>query len=140
MTGSGHLDSARLYELLLHARRHGARAPFLVRYTPEVIDLLRPAAADNVNETMEDRSFYAENVIRRAIDAIGGEAGQALSVVLALSAGTLGRTLEDRRHIAGQRLRIAGDTFRRSRYEDDLLHVLAQEIRRLHTQCGHRLM
>lgn len=59
----------------------------------------------------------SENLIRSAIDRIGGVPGEVLAILLCLSPGTLGTILEARRQQAVALVGIMPDTFRRERYE-----------------------
>lgn len=132
MTGTRRLNIEALHRYLRACLRHGARASRLLRYTPEIIDLLYPET-DHPNIDRHDRALLVEADIRRGIDTIGGDAGHAIATVLCLPPGTLGRTLEDRRHIAAYHLGINADTFRRHWHEGALLFDLAIEIYKHHT-------
>lgn len=132
MTGPRCLNIEELYPQLRRALRHGARASRLLRYTPDVIELLYPAAAyPDLNAC--DRALQVEAVIREAAEAIGGNPGHAIAIVLCLPPGTVGRTLEDRRRVAARHLDLEADTWRRDWHEGALLYDLAIEIYRLHT-------
>jgi hypothetical protein len=78
-----------------------------------------------------DRAISTEIQIRRALESIGGHASEALAIVLGLSAGTLGRSLSDRRQGAGKLLGMEADTFRRDQHEGALLYDVAIEIYRM---------
>jgi hypothetical protein len=131
MTGTRHLNIERLYTQLRCTLRYGARASRLLRYTPDMIELLYPATA-YPHLSACDRALKVEAVIREAANAIGGNPGHAIAVALSLVPGTFGCTLEHRRRIAGRQLDLAADTFRRV-HEEILLFDLAVEIYRLHT-------
>jgi len=124
------LDVDALHRGLRRVLRHGARASRLIRYTSEVVDILYPAA-EHPGMNPHDRAISTEMLIRRALESIGGYASEALSIVLGLSAGTLGRSLSDRRQVAGKLLGMEADTFRRDQHEGALLYDVAIEIYRI---------
>jgi hypothetical protein len=131
MAGTRCLIIEELQPRLRRALRHGARASRLLKYTPDVIELLYPTETySHLNAW--DRALKVEAVIREAANAIGGDPGHAIAAVLSLVPGTFGSTLEHRRRIAGRQLDLAADTFRRG-HEEILLFDLAVEIYRLHT-------
>lgn len=120
-----------LHEYLRNAVRHGARALRLLRYVRGMVDMLYPPAQyPHLDE--HQRAECVENDIRSAIAAIGGPVADALTTVLGLRPGTLGRTLADRRRLAGHYLSMEADTFRRCWNERALLADLAHEIHRQH--------
>lgn len=127
MVNTRRLDVEALHKQLRRSLRHGARASRLVRYQPELIELLTPASEDS-ELTVYDRALQAEHVIRQGIDAIGGPEAEALLILLCLKAGTTGMTLETRRHHAGELLGIQAGTMRRERHEGLLLWDLAMEV------------
>lgn len=111
---------------------YGARASQLLRYAPEIIDLLYPKGAyPQMND--HDRALATERLIRRAVAAIGGLSGEALATMLGLSPGLAGRALADRRRIAAGLFDRQPRTFCRGRLQQDLLYELAVEIYRIHT-------
>lgn len=122
-----HLDPEVLYRELRRALRHGARAARLVRFTPELVELLFPAALNPGHELVE-RAVWTERRLREAIEQIGGAQAAALAVVLGLAPGTVGLKLERRRETAGKLLGVLPDTFRRDQHEGLLLWDLAVEI------------
>lgn len=121
------LDPEALYTELRRALRHGARASRLVRYSPELVEMLCPAD-QRPDLTVFDRARRTEELLRRAISAIGGSYGEAAAILLCLAPGTLGLTLEQRRQRAGQLLGKLPDTFRRARHEGLLLWDLVGEV------------
>ena len=125
------VDINRLHRCLRYCVRHGARAPRLLRYVPDIVELLYPAN-EYPRLTEHERADHTENDIRKAIEAIGGPAADALTVVLGLRPGTMGRTLTDRRRLAGRYLGMEADTFRRPWNERALLADLAHEIHHQH--------
>jgi hypothetical protein len=130
MAGTQPLDIRQLYRYLRMALRHGGvRASRLLRYTPDIIEFLCPAASDP-QLSVHDRAIKIETLMRDAIHAIGGNAGDALATILCLPPGTLGLTLEHRRRIAADYLNIEADTFRRDWHEKALLFDLTIEIYR----------
>ena len=124
MVTNRRLDPEALHRQLRRALRHGARASRLVRYTPDLVELLFPDEVC-VETSVYDRAIYTETLLREAIEQIGGKHGQALSTILCFASGTLGATLEDRRRQAAELLDILPDTFRRERHEGLLLWDLA---------------
>jgi hypothetical protein len=86
------LDPEALTTQLRRALRHGARASRLVRYTPELIQLLSPHSS-GTNAPIYDQAIHAETLLRQAIQRIGGDQGDALAILLGLAPGTHGTTL-----------------------------------------------
>lgn len=122
----------QVYQHLCTALRHGARASHLLVNVPDLIDLLYPAG-EYPELAEHDRALRVESDIRAIIDGdIGGDAGEAVAIVLTLRPGTLGRTLGARRAMAASRLAIEADTFRRPWYEKALLFHIAVELYRRH--------
>lgn len=109
------------------ALRHGARASRLLRYRPELVELLLPAG-EHPELSEADRAVKTEQLIRQAIDNIGGSEAEALSILLCLKAGTTGMNLETRRQHAAELLGILPDTLRRERHEGLLLWDVAVEV------------
>lgn len=130
MTGQPGFDVDALHRGLRRALRQGARASRLVKYVPQVVEMLYPAAAHS-DMSLCDRAICAETLIRQAVESIGGNTGQALATVLCLSAGTLGRSLSDRRRVAARMLSMEADTFRREQHEKALLYDVAVEMYRI---------
>jgi hypothetical protein len=124
-----------LFAGLRRALFYGARAAQLLRYAPEIIDMLYPKGAyPQMND--HDRALATERLIRQAIASIGGLSGETLATMLCLSPGLAGRALADRRRIAAGLFNRQPRTFYRGRYEQDLLYELAVEIYRIHTDTG----
>lgn len=121
------LDPEALYKQLRHALRHGARASRLVRFTPELVELVFPAE-QHPELNIYDRALRIEHLVRQAVEEIGGSPGEAMAVVLCLTPGTLGTTLEARRQRAAELLGILPDTFRRERHEGALLWDVVVEV------------
>lgn len=96
--------------------RHGARASRLVRFAPELVDLLLPPVM-HPDATIYERAVRVEFVLREALESIGGPEAEALSILLCLRPGTTGMTLETRRQHAGELLGIQPGTMRRERHE-----------------------
>jgi hypothetical protein len=130
-TPSHEIDVDTLHALLCRTLRHGgAHASSIRLYAPALMDLLYPES-EHPDLAIQGRADAVEKDVRAALDRIGEPAGSALAILLCLRAGTLGRKLDDRRHLAGRYLAIEGDTFRR-RHEKPLLLALAIEICRIH--------
>lgn len=104
-----------------------------MRFTPELIDLLLPSTADPA-VTIFERAVEAEQMIRQALESIGGPEAEALSILLCLKPGTTGMTLETRRQHAGELLGIQAGTMRRERHEGLLIWDLAMEVYRIVAQ------
>jgi hypothetical protein len=121
------LDPETLYTELRRSLRHGARASRLVRYSTELIELLLPAQA-HPELTIYDRAIQVEQVVRQAIEAIGGPEAEALLILFCLKPGTTGMNLETRRQHAAELLGILPDTLRRERHEGRLLWDVAMEV------------
>jgi hypothetical protein len=107
--------------------RHGARASRLLRYRPGLVELLLPAA-EHPDLSQADRAVKTEQLIREAIENIGGPEAEALSILLCLKPGTTGMNLETRRQHAAELLGILPDTLRRERHEGLLLWDVAVEV------------
>jgi hypothetical protein len=121
------LDVEALHTELRRTLRHGARASRLVRFTPQLVDLLLPPATD-ADDSIHERAVGVERLIRQALESIGGPEAEALSILLCLKPGTTGMTLETRRQHAGELLGIQAGTMRRERHEGLLLWDLAMEV------------
>jgi hypothetical protein len=106
------------------------RASRLVRYSPELIELVQPVSEDP-GLSVYDRALKTEQVIRQAIDTIGGPEAEALLILFCLKPGTTGMNLETRRQHAAELLGILPGTLRRERHEGRLLWDLAMEVYRL---------
>lgn len=130
MAGQSGFDVDALHRGLCRVLRQGARASRLVKYAPEVVELLCPAA-EHPDMSPWDRAICAEALIRQALESIGGNIGQAMAIVLCLSAGTLGRSLTDRRRSAAGLLDMEADNFRREQHEKALLYDVAFEVYRI---------
>lgn len=137
MTGTRRLNIEALNRHLRDARRHGARASRLLHYTPELVELLYPAEQYPQLDA-HDRAITTETLIRQAIDAIGGDAGHALAIILCLTPGTLGCTLDDRRRMAADHLGIRADTWKRGWREGALFRDLLLEIYQLRQSTSDR--
>ena len=109
---------------------YGARASQLARYTPEVVELLCPAAAFP-GESVHARAIRAHALIRQALDNIGGTPREALRLLLCISSSEVIRALHVRRRDAARLYERTPRAFSRGRYETDLLHALAVEILRI---------
>ena len=107
--------------------RHGARASRLLRYRPELVELLLPKA-EHLDLTEADRAVRVEQLIRQAIENIGGPEAEALLILFCLKPGTTGMNLETRRQHAAELLGILPDTLRRERHEGLLLWDVAVEV------------
>jgi len=121
------LDPETLYTELRRSLRHGARASRLVRYSPELIELVKPAS-EATEQTIYDRAIQVEQVMRQAIEAIGGPEAEALFILFCLKPGTTGMNLETRRQHAAELLGILPDTLRRERHEGKFLWDVAMEV------------
>jgi hypothetical protein len=124
------LDVEALHRELRRTLRHGARASRLVRFTPELVELLLPAS-EHPDSTIYERAIQVELVIRQALGHIGGPEAEALSILLCLKPGTTGMTLETRRLHAGEVLGIQPGTVRRERHEGLLVWDLVMEVYRV---------
>jgi hypothetical protein len=124
---SAGLTAEALHQEFKRALRKGGRASRLVRYSPALVELLCPEAT-TPDLGLHDRAISAEQIIRDAIERIGGNSGEALSTILCLKPGTLGLTLDARRRIAAELLGVQGDTFRRERHEGLLIWDLEMEV------------
>jgi hypothetical protein len=131
------LDAEALYRELRRTLRRGARASRLLRYTPELVELLLPAD-EHPESTIYDRAVRTEHLLRQAIDSIGGPEGEALSILLCLKPGTTGMNLETRRQHAAELLGILPDTLRRDRHEGLLLWDVAMEVYCLTTPASQK--
>ncbi|MDT3397542.1 hypothetical protein RKE29_12915 [Streptomyces sp. B1866] len=131
MSASGYLDIDALHQQLRRACRHGATAARLLRYAPEVIDIIAPAA-EHPDADAPKRALHTEALINAGVERIGADAGKALSIVLALTPAMRTKNLEARRSDAAHLLGLTSvETFRRDWHEGALLFDLAMEIYRL---------
>src|SRR5262249_58842966 len=80
---------------------YGARAAQLARYTPEVVELLCPAAAFP-GQSVHTRAIRAHTLIRQALDNIGGTPRDALRLLLCISSSEVIRALHVRRRDAAK--------------------------------------
>jgi hypothetical protein len=85
-------------------------------------------AQDHAELSIYDRAIRADQLIRKAIDAIGGPEAEALLILFCLKPGTTGMNLETRRQHAAELLGILPDTLRRERHEGRMLWDLAVEM------------
>lgn len=120
------LDFEALHRGLKASLKHGARAARLIRYCPELIETLFPEA-EHPELTVYDRAVKAEELLRQATASLGGRWGEAAAILLALKAGTVGLKLEERRRMAGALFEVDGDTFRRERWEGQLVWDVVME-------------
>lgn len=86
------LDVEALHRALKQALRQGARASRLVRYSPELVELLLPTV-EHPELTIYDRAIRTEQLIREAIDSIGDPEADALLILFCLKPGTTGMNL-----------------------------------------------
>lgn len=127
MVSTRRLDPEALQESLRRSLRRGVRASRLVRYAPELIELVVPVSKAP-ELSIYDRAFKTEQVIRQGIDRIGGPEAGALLILFCLKPGTTGMNLETRRQHAAELLGILPGTLRRERHEGRLLWDLAMEV------------
>lgn len=135
MVNTRRLDVEALHRELRRTLRHGARASRLVRFTPELVDLLLPPMT-NVDATIYERAIEVEHIVGQALEHIGGPEAEALSILLCLKPGTTGMTLEIRRQHAGEVLGVQAGTMRRERHEGLLLWDLTMEVYRTVSIAG----
>jgi len=121
------LDPEALYTELRRSLRYGTRASRLIRHYPELVELLQPAQ-DYPELGLAERAIGTEQLIREAIDSIGGPEADALLILFCLKPGTTGMNLETMRQHAAELLGILPDTLRRQRHEGWMLWDLAVEI------------
>lgn len=126
MSQQRRLDVEALHRGLKASLKHGARAARLIRYCPELIEELFPAD-EHTELTVYDRAVKAEELLRQATASLGGKWGEAAEILLALKAGTVGLKLEERRRMAGALFEVDVNTFRRERWEGQLLWDVAIE-------------
>lgn len=131
MTSQRRIDLEELHNALIRARRRGVRAPRLLDYAPDLIEMLYPAE-QHPNLDDDERAQATENLIKAAVDSIGGDVGHALALTLCLPPGTIGLTLEQRRQRAAEHLRIDPHTWERGWREPRLIRDLVYEINQLH--------
>jgi hypothetical protein len=131
MTGHRRLDLEVLHQSLRDALRHGARAVHLLWYVPHLVDMLFPPE-QHPDLTGNKRAIETQLLIQRGIEAIGGDKGHALAIVLGLAPATFEITLTDRREKAADYLGIQAITWVKRKHEARALHGLALEIYQLH--------
>lgn len=122
-----------LHDALKAARCKGCRASRLRDHGPELVELLYPFE-QHPGVSLHDRAQAVENLIRTALEAVGGPEAHALAITLCLAPGTLGLNLDQRREKAGDHLGVTGDTWQRGWRETRLLNDLVGEIYRLHRE------
>lgn len=127
MHNRGRLTPEALVAQLRGCLRHGARASRLLKFTPELVELIYPSE-DNPDVPIYDRAIQVEQLVKQATEAVGGTRGEAAAVLLALAPGSLGPNLEERRRRASALLGILPDTLRRKRHEGLLLWDVAVEV------------
>jgi hypothetical protein len=125
------LDIDTLHEALKIARRRGVRDSRLKSHAPRIIELLYPAAR-YPDITPDDRAIATEKVIVAAVDSLGEDVSHSLSILLCLTPGTLGLTLQQRRQMAAEHVGVLPATWERGWREPQLLADLAARIYRLH--------
>src|SRR5262245_61023855 len=122
------LDMEQLRQALTAARRRGARAARLVKHAPSVIELLYPAAR-YPGLTVHDRAAASENLIQAAVDSLGKDGAQPLSILLCFAPGTLHLNLKRRREMVAHQAGVLPATWQRSgRREPQLFDDLAAVI------------
>lgn len=121
------LDLEALHRELRRSLRYGLRASRLIRHCPELVELVLPAP-DYPELSLAERAIALEQLIREAIDSIGGPEAEALLILFCLKPGTTGMNLETRRQHAAELLGILPDTLRRERHEGRMVWDLAVEI------------
>jgi hypothetical protein len=103
----------------------------LVNHAPGIIELLYPAAR-YPDLTIHERATATENVIVAAVNSLGEEAQQALSILLCLTSETLYINLQQRREMVAEHAGVLPATWERGWRERQLFDDLADEIYRLH--------
>src|SRR5262245_15113976 len=101
-------DPYAIHEQLRLAARHGVRAATLLTYHRALIDTLvapEQVAGEILNESVGARAIRAEEIIRAAIQHVGGPRGEALGIILDLEGR--GNPLEERREAAARILKVA---------------------------------
>jgi len=131
MNGQRRIELEELHDALIRARRRGVRAARLLDHAPDLIQMLYPAGQHPKLDD-DERAQATENLIKAAVDAIGGDVGHALALTLCLPPGTLGLTLEQRRQRAAEHLGIHPHTWTKGWRESRLVRDLIYEIHRLH--------
>jgi hypothetical protein len=125
------LNVDMLHEELKIARRRGVQDSRLKSHASGVIELLYPAARyPDLN--IHQRAIAAENLIVAAINALGGEVGHLLSVLLCVDPATSHLLLQRRRELAASRVGVLPATWQRGWWERQLLADLTAKIYRLH--------
>jgi hypothetical protein len=114
------LDIPDLLIRLRRSFRHGARAPQLVAYAPDLVDLVCPAHDDDPASIYE-RAVRTEQAISEAVRAMDAPRDAAMEIMLCLRPGTLGVKLDVRRQNAARLFRVSADTFRRRERHEPLL-------------------
>jgi hypothetical protein len=109
-------------------KRYGVRAFQLSQHGRPLVDLLVPHNPNDPTETLSKRAIKAENIIRDAIERLGGTHRLALKTLLGLAHDGITPTLEERRRQAAKILGVLPVTFRAGKHEKELLGNLAFEI------------
>lgn len=124
------------YEQLNKTLKHGARAATLSQDAPDLVDAL-VSKGKYSHLTNLERATRAEEILRAAVTALGGEASDAVEVLLMLALGTLGTTIEVRQERAGNLYGgLSARGFRTDNNQGMLLRTLAVEVyKRVDTVC-----
>jgi hypothetical protein len=125
----GDFTVEELHDRLRGALLHGARAGHLATHSTALVDLLYPVGPGVA--TPYQRAIQAEQLIKRGIATIGGNAADALSIIYQLTPGTDGTSMDTRRAQAGRIYGITAGAFRRPNREPELVLDLACEIYQL---------
>src|SRR5262249_7834277 len=106
------LDMDQLHQALKAARRWGVRDSRLESHAPRLIELLYPAQQYPAL-SVHHRAMAAENLIKAAINDLGGEVGHLSAVLFGVDPATSHLLLQQRRGIAAQRVGVLPATWHR---------------------------
>lgn len=126
------IDTATLQAMVVQALHTGAKAGRLLTASgvAPLVDVLVPPKADDTNRGGR-RALRAEEALRTAIAAIGGDPAEVLLILFELAPGTVNKSLGERRTEAANFLDLQVETFMSDRHEKAYIRLLVVEILRM---------
>lgn len=107
----------------------GVSAATLEERAPELVEAI--CGQDESRTTLEN-AIEAEELIARAVDALGGDLGESMRVFLGMKPGLRRTSVGFRQEAAGQALgKISADAFRQKRHRESYMKDLGVEIYKL---------
>ena len=107
----------------------GVSAATLEEQAPELVEAL---CGQDESQTALESAIAAEVFIARAIDRLGGDLGESMSIFLGMKPGLRRTSVDFRQTAAGQALgNISADAFRQKRHRESYMKDLGVEIYKL---------